>query len=56
MQKVEFVLMVALIAVAKTVILLDYAADPIKIFSLAALVLALAVGYYLLRRTSPGKD
>jgi uncharacterized membrane protein (DUF373 family) len=48
---VEIVLEVALIAVARKIILLDYSAyPPLTIFSIAALVLALSVGYYLEKR------
>ena len=49
--RVEFVLIVALIAVAKSVIVLDYQASPLYILALAGLVLALAVGYFLLHRS-----
>jgi uncharacterized membrane protein (DUF373 family) len=48
---VEVVLEVAMIAVARKVILLDYKEYPsLTILSIAALILALAVGFYLERR------
>jgi len=48
---VEVVIEVALIAVARKIILLDYSEyPPFTIFSIAALVLALSVGYYLQKR------
>lgn len=50
--RVEFVLMVALIAVAKKVIVLDYKSDPLMVIAIAALVLALSTGFFLLRRST----
>ena len=48
---VEVVFVVALIAVARHVITLDYEhAEPLRLFAVSALVLALTGGYYLLRR------
>ena len=49
---VEVVLEVAMIAVARKVILLDYKEYPsLTIFAIAALILALAIGYYLEKRS-----
>jgi len=49
---VEIVLEVAMIAVARKVILLDYKESPsLTIFAIAALILALAIGYYLEKRS-----
>ena len=49
---VEVVLEVAMIAVARKVILLDYKEYPgMTILAIAALILALAIGYYLERRS-----
>jgi uncharacterized membrane protein (DUF373 family) len=49
---VEVVLEVAMIAVARKVILLDYKEySGLTILAIAALILALAVGYYLEKRT-----
>lgn len=48
---VEIVLLVALVAVARKVIIIDYKEiDPMMNFSIAALVLALAGGYFLIKR------
>lgn len=57
---VEIVLEVAIIAVARKVILLDYKEySGLTILAIAALILALAVGFYLEKRAramqSPGK-
>jgi len=54
--RVEFVLIVALIAVAKSVIVLDYQASPWHILSLAALMLALSIGYFLLHQANKGEQ
>ena len=49
---VEVVLEVAMIAVARKVILLDYKEYPsMTVLAIAALILALAVGFYLERRS-----
>jgi uncharacterized membrane protein (DUF373 family) len=48
--KAEFVLVVALIAVARKVIVYDFKGDSIGVIGVAALVLALCVGYFLLKR------
>ena len=50
---VEVVLLVALIAVARKVIILDpKALDPAVLWGLAALILALSGGYFVLKKTS----
>lgn len=54
---VEVVMLVAVIAVARKVIVLepDYY-DPLTLFGIALLVITLAVGYYLIKRAgNPGK-
>jgi uncharacterized membrane protein (DUF373 family) len=51
--RVEAVIMVAMIAIARKVIILDYKETPaINLIGIAALMGALAGGYYLARRTS----
>jgi len=48
---VEVVLLVALVAVARKIIIIDYKEiDPMMNFSIAALVLSLACGYYVIKR------
>ncbi len=48
---VEVVLLVALVAVARKIIIIDYKEiDPMMSFSIAALVLSLACGYYVIKR------
>lgn len=54
--RVELVLIVALIAVAKKIIVFDYQTDPLMVFAVAALVIALAAGYFLLRRSLHKED
>ena len=52
----EIVLMVAIIAVARKVILLDLTAyDPVSIIGLALIIVALGVSYYLLKRAVPAE-
>ena len=47
----ELVVVVALIAVARKVIVLDYEkTEPLTVIAIAALALGLSVGYYLLKR------
>ena len=47
----EIVLMVAIIAVARKVILLDlHAYDPVSVIGLAFIIVALGVSYYLLKK------
>lgn len=47
----EIVLLAALIAISRKAITLDYkSVEPAAIFSIAGLVIALAVGYYLIKR------
>ena len=49
---VDFVIVVAMIALARKAIILDFAAmSPLAVISLAVLFLALAVGLHLLRRS-----
>lgn len=51
---VEVVYLVAMIAVGRHIIEVDYAhVEPMTLFGTAALVLALAAGYYLLKRSGP---
>ncbi|MBX3178160.1 MAG: phosphate-starvation-inducible PsiE family protein [Candidatus Hydrogenedentes bacterium] len=48
---VEVVLLVAIIAVARKVIIIDYSEiDPMMNFSIAALIIALCCGYYVVKR------
>jgi uncharacterized membrane protein (DUF373 family) len=48
----ELVVVVALIAVARKVIVLDYdKTEPLTVLSIAALLLGLSIGYYLLKRS-----
>ncbi len=48
---VEIVLLVALIGISRHVIDLDYKhLDPITIFGIAALILALSLGYFLIKK------
>lgn len=48
---VEVVLLVAVVAVARKVIIIDYKEiDPVMNFSMAALVLSLSCGYYVIKR------
>lgn len=47
----EVVMLVALVAIARKVIILDYEKMvPEKLFGVAAIILALGIGFYLLRR------
>jgi len=49
---VELVMVVALIAVSRKIIVLDYdKADATTVLGIAALVLALSAGYYLVKRS-----
>ena len=49
---VEIVLIVAMIAVARKIIVLDYESTPPQmLLSIAATMVALSVGYYLIQRT-----
>ena len=53
---IEVVLTVALIAVARKVIILDIKkVDSVTLLGIAAIIIALAVGYYLIMRTEPVK-
>jgi uncharacterized membrane protein (DUF373 family) len=48
----EVILMVSLIAVARKVIILDYTKeDPMSVIAIAALIAAISLGYYLLKKT-----
>jgi uncharacterized membrane protein (DUF373 family) len=54
---VEIVLLVAMIAVARKVILIDMKEmDPGSMFGVAALLISLAASYYLIRRVLPGAE
>ena len=49
----EVILLVSLIAVARKVILLEYTSeDPLTLFAMAALIVAISIGYYLIKKTS----
>ncbi len=51
---VEFVVAVALIAAAREVLVLEFTSvAPMTLVGLAALILALGVGYYLIKRAGP---
>lgn len=53
----EFILLVALTAIARKVIVLDYSkVDHILILGIAAIILALSLGYYLIKRADHIKD
>jgi LPXTG-motif cell wall-anchored protein len=53
----EVMFLVALTAVARKVVILDAKAiDPMTVFAIAALVLALSAGYYLLKRRNTSAD
>ena len=53
---IEVVLTVALIAVARKVIILDVKkVDSATLLGIAAIILALSVGYYLIMKTEPAK-
>ena len=48
---VEVVLLVALVAVARKVIILDYKdIEPMMMFAVAALVISMSIGFYIVRR------
>lgn len=47
----EIVLLVALVAVARKIIVLDYKDDtPEMVYGIAAIIISLSVGYFLVRR------
>ena len=49
---VELVMVVALIAVSRKIIVLDYAkTDAITILGIAALIISLSAGYYMMKRS-----
>lgn len=51
---VEFVVAVALIAAAREVLVVEFpSVAPLKLVGLAALILALGAGYYLIKRAGP---
>ncbi len=51
----EVILLVSLIAVSRKVIVLDYTdEEPMLIFAIAALVVSVSVGYYLVKKTHSG--
>jgi len=55
--RVEVVFMVALIAIARKVIILDVPAFPsLTLIGIGAILLSLAVGYYLIRRSHKRTD
>ena len=52
MIHVELVMVVALIAVSRKIIVLDYSkTDAITVLGIAALIIALSAGYYLMKRS-----
>ena len=53
----EIMFLVALTAVARKVVILDAkSSDYMTVFAIAALVIALAAGYYLIKRSNAPKD
>jgi uncharacterized membrane protein (DUF373 family) len=55
--QVEIIVVVAMIAVARHIMLTDFEhADPMKLIAVAALVLALAVSYALVRQRRAGRS
>jgi len=51
---VEFVMVVALIAVSRKIIVLNYEkTDALTVLGIAALVITLSAGYYLMKRSHP---
>ena len=53
----EVMFLVALTAVARKIVILDAKAiDPMTVFAIAALVLALSAGYYLLKRRNTSAE
>ncbi len=51
---VEFVVAIALIVAAREVLVVEFTSvAPLKLVGLAALILALGVGYYLIKRSGP---
>ncbi len=51
---VEFVVAIALIVAAREVVVVEFTSvAPLKLVGLAALILALGVGYYLIKRSGP---
>jgi len=53
----EVMFLVALTAVARKIVILDAKAiDPMTVFAISALVLALSAGYYLLKRRNTSAD
>lgn len=55
--RVEVVFMVALIAMARKVIILDISEHPsLTLFGIGLIIIALAVGYFLIRRSHKDRD
>ncbi len=55
--RVEVVFMVALIAIARKVIILEVSAYPsLTLVGIGAIILALAIGYYLIRRSHKERE
>ena len=53
----ELVMVVALIAVSRKIIVLDYyKTDPMTVFGIGVLVIALSAGYFLLKRSRMAED
>jgi uncharacterized membrane protein (DUF373 family) len=54
--RVEVVFLVALVAIARKIVILDYATiTPEMLFGIAALIIALSAGYYLVKRAFSNK-
>ena len=49
---VEVIILVAIVAIARKIIILDlYKLPPVTLLGIAAIVLALCIGYFFLKRT-----
>ncbi|MEK6479151.1 phosphate-starvation-inducible PsiE family protein [Catalinimonas sp. 4WD22] len=56
-DRVMLILLISLIALGRKFITVDYKhADPMLLFSLSAVTLALAIAYYILKKSSALKD
>ena len=54
---VEIMFLVAMIAITRKVVIMDInEVGPMGVFSIAAIILALSVGYYALKKVSPGSS
>jgi uncharacterized membrane protein (DUF373 family) len=51
---VEYIILIAVIAIGRKIIILDVSyLEPLTLFGIAAILLALSVGYYFLKKTRP---